>query len=156
MKPRYAITGWRVWSVKCDLADGKSQQSIADKFGITQQAVSEFALKHKDEIESLRERVRAIGEGLWIADKEARIGAYQETAERVEALLDAEREPVDDDGKRKRGTGGVPLAELLRTQQAAYRAVADELGQIPQRVQVEGGGTPVRHIIEGVDIGDLT
>lgn len=153
------IRGWRVWSVQCDLADGKSQSDIAQKYGVTQQSVSQFAIKHAEKIEELRSRTRAIGEGLWIADKQARIGAYQETAERVEALLDAEVEPADDDderGKRRRSTGGVPLAELLRTQQAAYRAVAEELGDLPQRIKVEGGGEPVRHVIEGVDINDLT
>ncbi len=127
-------------------------------YGCAQSSISEFAKKHAAEIEEIKVNATALLESLWIADKQKRIGAYQETAERVDAVLDAERElteALEEGGKYRKTTGGVPLAELLRTQQAAYRAVAEELGDLPQRIKIEGGGEPVKHVIEGVDLGDL-
>jgi hypothetical protein len=39
--------------------------------------------------------------------------------------------------------------------QSALKGIAEELGDLPQRVKIEGGKDPVRHVIEGVDIGKL-
>ncbi len=148
------IRGWRIGALKHDLAQGKTQTELARMYGCTQSSISEFASRHKAEIEEIKANATALLQSLWIADKEKRIAGYQETAERVDAVLDAERERSEDG--RGKTTGGVPLAELLRTQQAAYRAVAEELGDLPQRIKIEGGGEPVKHVIEGVDLGDLT
>jgi len=128
-------------------------------YGVTQQSISEFAKRNADDIQAIIESTRTLLGDIALADKAKRIAAYVETAERVDVVLDAERE-VDVlrdelEGKKRRATGGVPLAELLRTQQAAYRAIAEELGDLPQRIKIEGGGEPVKHVIEGVDLGDL-
>lgn len=170
------VRGWRVGALQHDLAAGKSQTQCAAMYGCTQSSISEFAKKYATEIQSIKDSTRTLLDDLWIADKQKRIAGYQEDIERIESMLDAEREAVDGSvfegdaraaereessgPEKKRGrprtTGGIPLAELVRTLQAARRAVAEEMGDLPQRLKVEGGGEPVKHVIEGVDLGDLT
>jgi len=147
------IRGWRIGALKHDLAGGKSQRECAAMYGVTQQSISEFAKRNADDIQAIIDSTRTLLGDIALADKAKRIAAYVETAERVDGVLDAEQ--VAETEGRRRATGGVPLAELLRTQQAAYRAIAEELGDLPQRIKVEGGGEPVRHVIEGVDVADL-
>lgn len=151
--PGGKIRGWRVGALKHDLAGGKSQAQCAAMYGVTQQGISEFAIKYRDEIQAIVEGTRTLLGDLWIADKQKRVAAYMEGAERVDAALHAE---LEGDEPRGRQPGAVGLSELLRTQQAAYRAVAEELGDLPQRIKIEGGGEPVKHVIEGVNLEDLS
>jgi len=125
-------------------------------YGVTQQSISEFAKRNADDIQAIIDSTRTLLGDIALADKAKRIAAYVETAERVDGVLDAEREGDVEGSTFSKRTGGVPLAELLRTQQAAYRAIAEELGDLPQRIKVEGGGEPVKHVIEGVNVEDLT
>jgi len=76
--------------------------------------------------------------GLWIARKEARLAAYERDV---------------DDVERVEGEDGV-TPELRRVKQAALRAVAEELGQLPARLSVQMEGT-IKTIIEGIDPMDV-
>lgn len=144
---RPKIRGWKIWALKQDLADGKDSQTfLASKYGCTQAAVSQFAAEHAEEIESLKGMVRDAYDGLWIADKKARVAVYQEDASLVSELLE------------NVGTGmrsNKEAAELLRARAAALKAVAEELGDLPQRVKIEGSDVPVRHVLEGVNTDEL-
>lgn len=141
------IRGWRIWALTKDLADGKETQTfLANKYGVSQPMVSRFAAEHADEIADLRGKVEEAYAGLWIADKKARAAVYQEDADTVTQLLE------------NVGTGmrsNKEAAELLRARAAALKAVAEELGDLPVRVKLEGGANPVRHVLEGVDTDDL-
>lgn len=141
------LRGWKIGALKRDLADGKESQAILGmKYGVSQQAVSDFAARHELEITAMREAAEDAYAGMWIADKRARMAVYMEGAERVQELL-------QDVGNGARSNK--EASELIRTQQAGLRAVAEELGDLPQRVRVEGGDTPVKHVIEGVDVEGL-
>jgi phage terminase Nu1 subunit (DNA packaging protein) len=138
--PRGVIRGAVKWGIIRDLAEGKSQKSIGRMYGLAQSSISEFAATHADEVDEVRGKLEDAYEGLWIADKKRRLAEYQAVAEE---MRDLESESV--------AMGKVTVVEARRAQMAALRSVADELGAIPQRVQVEGGTTPVRHVLEGVD-----
>lgn len=138
--PRGVIRGAVKWGIIRDLAEGKSQSSIARMYGVSQALISKFNTEHADEIGEVRGKLEDAYEGLWIADKKRRVAEYQAVAEE---MRDLESESV--------AMGKVTVVEARRAQMAALRSVADELGAIPQRVQVEGGTNPVRHILEGVD-----
>lgn len=129
-----------------DLAGGKSQTAIAAMYGVTQQSISEFAQKHAEEIAELKANTRELLADLWIADKNLRIAAYQQNADTTRELL------------AQIGTGernGERPSELLRTEQAALKSVAEEMGDLPQRIKVEGEGVVVHHKLEGVNTDDL-
>jgi hypothetical protein len=133
--------------LKKDLAEGKESQTfLARKYGCDQAAVSRFKTENADEIAELRAKVDDAYAGLWIADKKARVAYYQDDVEIVTTLID------------NVGTGvrsNKEAAELLRARAAALKAVAEELGDLPVRVKLEGGANPVRHVLEGVDTQDL-
>lgn len=135
------ITGWKVWAVTRDLAEGRSQTSIAAMYGVTQQAISLFADAHKDEIEATRAQLSEAYVGLWAAEKAKRIAAYQQDLDDLDA---------------QRAHTNILTGEDRRVRHAALRAIADELGDLPQRIRIEGGKDPVRHVIEGVDVDKLS
>lgn len=137
------IAGWREWAIKRDLAEGlKSQRQIATKYGVTQGAISQYLIHHRAEVDELRGKLEDALTELWAADKVMRIAAYQEVADEMAGAGKTE----DEDARAYLST-----VEARRAHMAALRSIADELGAIPQRVQVEGGTNPVRHILEGVD-----
>lgn len=77
---------------------------------------------------------------LWIARQPARIGAYQELAEKCyEALNAGWNENVEVANK------------MMRTIQTCLRSVAEELGQLPQRVTVQTAPVQVTYKVEGID-----
>lgn len=127
------------------LAAGEhSQRELGERYGVTQQAISSFAQRHAERIADMVGKLDDEFAGLWVAQKSARIATYQQQIEDIADELDGgEMRP------------GVSYAEVVRTQQAALRAIADELGQIPARMQVEHSGQlDVR--LNGVDLGALT
>ena len=138
------IRGWLVWAVTRDLAEGKSQSSIGRMYGVSQVTISNFARDHAEQVQEVRQQLDDAMAGLWIADKKKRVAVYQNIAEE---MLDEDTAGV--------ALGKVTKVEARRAAMTATRAVADELGDIPQRIKVEGGGEPVRHVIEGVDVEDL-
>lgn len=145
------IAGWREWAIKRDLAEGeKSQRQIATKYGVTQAAIHQFLDKNRAEIDEMRGRLEDALEELWIADKKLRIAGIQDIADE---MSDAHgRGEVSERGSRAE----ISVVEARRLVLQAYRAVADELGDIPQRLKIEGGKDPVRHVLEGVDTEKLT
>jgi len=119
-------------------AGGQTQVELADKYSVTQQAISDFARRERDMIDAIRDDFANEFAGLWIARKEARLAAYERDV---------------DDVERVEGEDGV-TPELRRVKQAALRAVAEELGQLPARLSVQMEGT-IKTIIEGIDPMDV-
>lgn len=149
--PRGVIRGAVKWGIIRDLAEGKSQKSIGRMYGLAQSSVSEFAAKHADEVDEVRGKLEDAYEGLWIADKRRRVAEYQDIASEMGEAGRTNEIAADDDEDGNHQRAYISTVEARRAQMAALRSVADELGAIPQRVQVEGGTNPVRHILEGVD-----
>jgi hypothetical protein len=121
-----------------------SQVELAARYGVTQGAISKFGTRHAAEIQSVREGVemKVVALGLWIADKVTRVGVLQDDAERIDSWLDL----ITEDGP------AAPDAALLRVKHAALRAVAEELGQLTQKIDAT---TTVRYELVGVDPEEL-
>jgi len=117
---------------------GLTQTELGERYGVTQQAISDFARRERDMINAIRNDLDNQYAGLWIANKEARLAAYERDVD------DVERVEGDD----------VVTPELRRVKQAALRAVAEELGQLPARMSVQMEGT-IKTIIEGIDPMDV-
>lgn len=116
--------GHRKLSILRDLASQTMTQSvIAEKYGITQGAVSLFsrAPANAAAIAEMRKDLEDKFAGMWIAQKDARIAAYQQMAEDVQEAL---------------ASGGMDSA-LAKVHLTAIKSVAEEMGQLPNRVTVE-------------------
>lgn len=153
--PRGVIRGAVRWGIIRDLAEGKTQSSIARMYGLSQALISNFNRDHADEIGEVRGKLEDAYEGLWIADKRRRVAEYQDIATEMGEAGRTNELAVEDDDDGTNQRAYISTVEARRAQMAALRSVADELGAIPQRVQVEGGQTPVRHVLEGVNTEDL-
>lgn len=123
--------------------------AIAKQYGVTRAAVYMFRTRHKREIDARRaelgDRFAEIT-GLWIASKEERIQALQDAAERIERLLSATDEAEADTSY---------VAELTRTLAGIMHEVAEQLGQLPTRVQVQTT-TVINYEVVGVDMSAIT
>ena len=112
-------------------AGEKKRAQIARDFGVSTSYVSQFAKTYAFEIDQLKQALDDQFAGLWIADKAARIAAYQ---------ADLEASAAD--------TKHAGYFEQIRTRTAILRAVAEELGQLPPRATLTI--MPVVHVLEGV------
>lgn len=114
-----------------DLALGEmSQNELAEKYHCSRPAVSLFKRRHGVEIDRVRESIYDDYAGVWVAKKIDRLRAYQDKAEQ---MLDG-RSPRD--------------AEVLVT---ILKAVAEELGDLPARQQVNVTNADVVYQVVGVD-----
>jgi hypothetical protein len=115
------------------LATGEQTRAqLARRFGVTTSYVSQFAKKYAVEIAAIREKLDDEFAGLWIAQKELRIAAYQAEYER--ALKDPRRNHF----------------EWINARRQILHTVAEELGALPPRQTVTV--VPVVHIIENVNL----
>lgn len=128
------------------LATGEhSQSELARRHDVSPAAVSQFASRHAERIADIASRLDDEFAHLWAAQKANRLAELQQDIEDVEALLNNEDNAVK---------AGVSWAEVKRIKQAAIRAIAEETGQLPGRVQVEHSGSlDVR--VNGVDLETL-
>jgi transposase-like protein len=126
------------------LAAGEhSQAELARRHGVSPAAMSQFVRRHAERIAEVASKLDDEFAGLWVAEKAARIAHLQAQVEQIADMLGADDLRV-----------GVSYAEVARTQQQALRAIADELGQIPAKVQVQHSGSlDVR--LNGVDLEAL-
>jgi predicted transcriptional regulator len=117
-------------------AEDLKRVEIARLFGVTPAAITQFAKRHKREIDETRERIADGLVAMWIADKVERIAAYQAD---FEMALDHPN---------------AAHHEWIRTRTGILRNVAEELGQLPPRAQVNV--FPVVHVVEGIEVEELT
>lgn len=142
------------------LAAGElSQQAIADRMGVTQGAVSQFKDRYAEEIRAVAEKMDDEFAGIAIADKVARLGMYQEIAER--ALTPTPK-------ITNKGTVAVHVNPDTGELETIYefdgrlaaqvgKQAAEEMGQLVQRSQVSGDlNITTTYKIAGVDPSDLT
>ena len=129
-----------------ELATGEhTQVELARRHGVDQSAISRFASRHAERIADVAGKLDDEFAGLWIAGKAARIAEYQQQVDDIADLMD---------DPERAARAGVQAAEMFRTAQAALRAVSEELGQLPARVQVQHSGSlDVR--LNGVDLAAL-
>lgn len=137
--------GWRKGALIRELAEGeRSQVALAGQYGVVQSSISEFAARHADEIAFVRENLEDEFAGIWVAKKTNRLREYEADLERIADALD-----VPD-------SGGMEEKDLIAAKHRALRAVAEELGQLPNRMSVSAEvQTRVTYTVPGVDVSDL-
>lgn len=136
--------GWVKYRLIADLAAMEhTQVELAAKYGCAQSSISEFATRHAVEIDDKKRALADELHGLWIANKADRLAEYQQTVEDIETFI----ESTDMSDKEAREAVGIKLRAL--------RAVADELGQVPQRPAGGGTTTTVTVSVDGVKVDDL-
>jgi len=118
------------------IAEGERKRAdIARDFGVTRSYITHFAKRYAREIDDIRRDIGNAYAGLWIADKESRVVAYQ--TEYAMAL----------------GSDKATHHEWIKARTQILHIVAEELGQLPPRATV--AVMPVVHVIEGVDLEAL-
>lgn len=125
-----------------DLAEEKyDRQILAGKYGVTQGNINEFYVKYKDEVDAQKERIEKneLDEYalLSVHKKHQRVQVYQAQIDYCDDYIAWSEE---------RGRH-VPVA-VMRLQQNALRAVAEEMGDLKQNVSVEH--VVVDHTINGL------
>lgn len=135
---------WRRVQLIQELArNDRTQKALADKYGVSQASVSAFKDRHRERIEEVRQDLENEFAGMWIADKRKRLEVLMSDVELIEEFL-GDIAMWDEDSP-----------QFLRLKKEILKQAADELGQIPQRVNVNVGGRKVTYVIEGVDMEDL-
>jgi predicted transcriptional regulator len=119
----------------------KSQVRLAEEYGVTQSSISEFASRHRAEIDVVRADKENEFAGIAIADKANRLATYEDVLRRL--------------------TGALEDADLMDEKVAnaigkVLRNVAEELGHLPNRVTLGGEvGVTTNYKINGVDPENL-
>jgi hypothetical protein len=127
--------GWVAHRLIRDFALGeKNGQELADIYGCSRQSISAFKRKYSLEIEEVRNNLADEYAGLWVAKKLDRIREYQVAAEKMASGQSARSQEV--------------LISILK-------AVAEELGDLPARTQVQVNTAAVTYQVVAVDLEDL-
>lgn len=128
--------GWVKHRLVRDFALGeKTGGELAAQYGVSQTSISAFKKRHALEIEEVRNNLADEYAGVWVANKLARIQEYQEAAEKMANGHSPRNQEV--------------LVSILK-------AVAEELGQLPARTQVQVNTQNVTYEIVGIPTEDLT
>jgi|SRR5690606_10322564 len=127
--------GWVAHRLIRDFALGeKTGVQLAEQYGVSVTAISQFKKRHALEIEEVRNNLADEYAGVWVAQKINRIREYQQAAEKM-------------------AQGSTPRsAEVLVS---ILKAVAEELGQLPARTQVQVNQANVTYEIVGIDPDDI-
>lgn len=112
----------------------KTGRELAEQYGCSYTSISQFKKRHAMEIEEVRNNLADEYAGVWVARKLDRIREYQQAAEKMA------------EGRSPRN------AEVLVT---ILRAVAEELGQLPARTQVNVSQENVTYEIVGISPEDI-
>lgn len=134
-RPRKLTQGHIVTKLCRELAVAeKSQVQLAEEYGVAQSSISTFKKRHQERIKQIQQNLDDEFAGLWIAEKANRIAEYQADVEMI---------------------GTTSKADLLRVKATILKAVSEELGQLPARVNVTVTN-PVTYIVKGANPEDLT
>jgi hypothetical protein len=128
--------GWVSHRLIREIALGdKTGKELAEQYGVSSTSISNFKNRHALEIEEVRNNLADEYAGVWVAKKLERIREYQTAAEKM-------------------ATGNSPRnAEVLTS---ILKAVAEELGQLPARAQVNVSTENVTYQLVGIDLDDLS
>jgi transcriptional regulator with XRE-family HTH domain len=134
-----AIRGYRLHNLLRDLALKElTAAQLADKYGVSTATIDNYRKRFAIEVREIQEHFEDDLAGLWIAKKRNRIAEYQKKYEDLDELVGDE------------GQGAIALQSRI------LRWVAEELGQLPQKVHLQASVDPVRVEVIGVNTEDLT
>ncbi len=118
-----------------DIALGdKAGKELAVLYGVSQNSISAFKKRYGLEIEEVRNNLADEYAGVWVAQKLERIRQYQEAAEKM-------------------ATGASPRNQEVLV--SILKAVAEELGQLPARTQVNVSTETTVYEIVGLSSDDI-
>lgn len=127
--------GWVKHRLVRDFALGeKNQKELAEIYGVSQTSISQFKRRHALEIDEVRNNLADQYAGVWVARKLDRIREYQNAAEKMASGESARSQEV--------------LVSILK-------AVAEELGDLPARTQVNISNENVTYEIVGLSVDDI-
>lgn len=128
--------GWVAHRLVRELAIGeKTGVQLAEEYGVSTTSISAFKKRHAFDINEVRNNLADEFAGLWVQRKKDRIAEYQQAAEKM-------------------ANGSSPRnAEVLVT---ILKAVAEELGELPARTQVQVNTNEVTYQVVGINVEDLT
>jgi transcriptional regulator with XRE-family HTH domain len=146
---------WTRRQLIVDLAlSGKTQEVLAEKYGVTQGAISQFKAKHATEVAAVLADTENEFAGIALAEKANRLATYQDILKKALSATpktNGKGEIVygipDEHGERH------PIMEIdAGVAQKILRNMAEELGHLPNRVTLDGGiGIRTDYTINGVD-----
>lgn len=148
-----------------ELALGEqSQRQLAEKYEVSEAAISQFKNRYADEIEAVRQDTADEFAGILIAQKQARLAAYNDLYEK--AIVPSPK--VSPSGKIVKDlipdpdNPGGPWIEAVvvetdvRAAALVLKQAAEEMGQLPTRLQIQGDmQTTTTYRIEGANPEDL-
>lgn len=127
--------GWVKHRLLRDFALGeKSQRELAVLYGCSITSISAFKKRHVLEIEEVRNNLADQYAGVWVARKLDRIREYQNAAEKMASGESARNQEV--------------LVSILK-------AVAEELGDLPARTQVNVSNETTVYQVVGISEDDI-
>lgn len=137
------------------LAKGElTMRTLAEMYNVSVSSIHEFKVRHIHEIDAIKADIESEMVGLWIAQKRNRIAEYEADVEMVNDTLDLIPPEVIAAGGKRGET--LPTPELFTAKHRAMKSVAEELGQLPNRITMSGEvGTTVNYSIDGVDLEEL-
>ena len=112
----------------------KTQRTLAAQYGASQTSISSFKKRHEFEIEEVRNNLADEYAGVWVAKKLERIREYQSAAEKMANGTSPRNQEV--------------LVTILK-------AVAEELGQLPARTQVNVSNETTVYQVVGISEDDI-
>lgn len=128
--------GWVKHRLIRDFALGeKTGKALSKQYGCSEAAMSHFKKRHELEIEEVRNNLADEYAGVWVAQKLDRIREYQNAAEKMASGETARSQEV--------------LVNILK-------AVAEELGDLPARTQVQVSSENVTYQLVSIDPEDLS
>lgn len=162
------------------LAEGKmTQKEIAERYGVTPQAISHLSIQEAARIQTIREDFENEFAGMWIANKKARIAELENDASVAGRLVEyftdqiltpTSSTPIGASGSTPtpstaphgsaRGAYGASSADadnanvvnqLIRTRERVMRSAAEEMGAIPSKVQITVNPVQVDYTLNGVE-----
>lgn len=134
---------------------GHTQGQLAEQYGVTQPAISQFASRHAETIQAIRDDASNEFAGLALAEKHNRIAAlvdlYEQSLVSTPKITNKGTVVIDPEtGEFVREIDGRLAAQVIKQ-------IAEELGQLPNRLTVAGEiGVRTNYTVAGVDPKGLT
>lgn len=157
-RPRYPLErGWTRRQLVHELARKEVPRSkLAEKYRVYPSAITQFADRHAEEIREVERDIENEFAGLWIADKRNRLAELMTDVEQLNEVMADTLDPGPDEKPETTIARFANLTKMMKVKQSALRAAADELGAIPQRVDVSvDSRQTIRYEIAGVDMEAL-
>lgn len=132
----------------------KSQRQLAGEFSVTDAAITSFKSRHAEEIAAVRANAMSEYTGLQLADKAARLAAYEDL---IRKLTKGAPKVAGKDAKYVKDEDGNQVYEIdSGGLTRALRNIAEELGALPTRIQLTGEmDVKTEYTINGVNPDNL-